>query len=51
MINLIIKLAMSQEWYGVSDTVEIAKGKNQYIQNWKQVKRLYKRGFKSWQKK
>jgi hypothetical protein len=48
MILLIIKLAQAQEWHGVSETVEIAKGKNQYAQTWKQVWKVYKRKFKSW---
>jgi hypothetical protein len=51
MILLIIKLAQAQDWYGVSETVEIAKGENQYAQSWGQVKNTYKRKFKSWQKK
>jgi hypothetical protein len=51
MISLIIKLAQSQEWYGVSDTVEIAKGKYQYNQTLKQVAKQYKRKIKSWRKK
>jgi hypothetical protein len=51
MILLIIKLAQAQEWYGVSETVELAKGKNQFAQSWGQVKNTYKRKFKSWQKK
>lgn len=51
MITLIIKLAQAQEWYGVSDMVEIAKGKNQYAQSWGQVKNTYKRKYKSWRKK
>jgi hypothetical protein len=51
MITQIIQLLQSQEWYGVSDTVEIAKGKYQYNQTWKQVGIIYKRKFKSWQKK
>jgi hypothetical protein len=51
MITLIIKLAQSQEWYGVSDAVEIAKGKNQYNQTLKQVAKQYKRAYKSWRKK
>jgi hypothetical protein len=51
MILLIIKLAQAQEWYGVSETVEIAKGKNQYAQSLGQVVKQYKRAFKSWRKK
>ena len=51
MISLIIKLAQSQEWYGVSQNVEIAKGKNQYKQTWKQTTKHIKRKIKSWQMK
>ena len=51
MILLIIKLAQAQEWYAVSETVEIAKGKNQYNQNWGQTTKSIKRRIKSWQKK
>ena len=51
MILLIIKLAQAQEWYGVSEVVEIAKGKNQFAQSWGQVKNIYKRKYKSWRKK
>jgi hypothetical protein len=51
MISLIIKLAQSQEWYGVSEAVEIAKGKHQYKQTWGQATKHIKRRFKSWQKK
>jgi hypothetical protein len=51
MISLIIQLAQSQEWYGVSQNVEIAKGKNQYAQSFKQVFKQYKRTYKSWRMK
>lgn len=51
MISLIIKLAQSQPWYGVSKEVEIAKGKNQYAQTFSQVAKQYKRAIKSWPKK
>ena len=51
MISLIIKLAQTQEWYAVSETVELAKGKNQYNQNWGQTTKSIKRRIKSWQKK
>jgi hypothetical protein len=51
MINLIIKLVQSQDWYGVSENVEIAKGKNQYKHTFKQVKIHTIRTIKSWQKK
>jgi len=51
MITLIIKLAQAQEWYGVSETVEIAKGKKQYAQTLGQVVKQYKRVYKSWRMK
>jgi hypothetical protein len=51
MINLIIKLVQSQDWYGVSENVEIAKGKNQYAQTLSQVAKQYKRAYKSWRMK
>ena len=51
MITQIIQLLQSQEWYGVSKEVEIAKGKHQYCYTFKQVKEQYKRAFKSWRKK
>jgi len=51
MITQIIQLLKSQEWYGVSEVVEIAKGKYQYAQTFSQVRKKYKRAFKSWRKK
>ncbi len=51
MILLIIKLAQAQKWYAVSDIVETAKGRQQYIQTWKQGKKQIKRALKSWPKK
>jgi hypothetical protein len=51
MITKIIELLQSQPWYGVSENVEIAKGKNQYNQTFKQVAKQYKRAYKSWRKK
>lgn len=51
MISLIIKLAQANEWHGVSEVVEIAKGKNQYKQTWKQTTKHIKRTIKSWRKK
>jgi len=50
MITQIIQLLQSQEWYGVSERVEIAKGKNQYNQTLTQVAKQYKRKIKSWRK-
>jgi hypothetical protein len=51
MILLIIKLAQAQEWYGISDIVDTAKGRPQSIQTWKQGKQQIKRAIKSWPKK
>lgn len=51
MISLIIQLAQSQDWHGVSENVEIAKGKYQYAQTLRQVVKQYKRTYKSWQMK
>lgn len=45
MINLIIKLVQSNEWYGISKEVEIAKGKDQYVHTFKQLKRTLKRKY------
>jgi hypothetical protein len=50
MITQIIQLLQSQEWYGVSERVEIAKGKYQYNQTLTQVAKQYKRKIKSWRK-
>lgn len=45
MITNIIKLLQTQKWHGVSERVEIAKGKNQYIftyaQLWAKIKRQW----------
>ncbi len=38
----IIKLINSDDWYGISNNVEIAKGKNK-IKNWKEKKKYIKR--------
>lgn len=51
MINLIIRLVQSNEWYSISEEVEIAKGKYEYCHTFKQVKNKYKRAIKSWPKK
>jgi len=50
MITQIIQLLQSQEWHGVSERVEIAKGKYQYNQTLTQVAKQYKRKIKSWRK-
>lgn len=48
MINEIIKLSQSNKWIGVSENVEIAKGKYKTVYTWKQLWRLIKR---TWLKK
>ena len=48
MIKEIIDLLNSDDFYNVSDTVEIAKGKNQLVTTWKGFKRKIKR---KWQLK
>ena len=48
MITEIIKLAQSNKWIGVSEEVEIAKGKYRIIYTCKQLWKLIKR---SWLKK
>lgn len=43
MITLLIKELQSKPHYGVSETIEIAKGKNEYINSWVDFKRKIKR--------
>lgn len=47
MITDIIKLLQTDEFYGVSFNVEIAKGAHQYATTWNQVFKKLKR----WRKK
>ena len=42
MIKSIIDLLQYSDFYGVSEDVDIAKGKYQITKNWKQVKNLFK---------
>jgi hypothetical protein len=51
MISEIIKLSNSHEWLNVSDNVEIAKGNNKAVNNFKDVKRIFKRKIIAWLKK
>lgn len=46
MIGLIIKMLQTNDFHGVSEEVEIAKGKYQFVRSWKQVFRNYKRWLK-----
>ena len=50
MITEVIKLIQVDEWRGVSQRVEIAKGKNKYITRWYQVWNELKR-ISKWPKK
>lgn len=43
MIPKIIDLLQSNEFYNVSETVEIAKGKHEIVTNWRGAKRKIKR--------
>lgn len=40
-----IKLLQSEKWYGCSDVIEIAKGKNAYSRTWPQAKEKMKRAW------
>jgi hypothetical protein len=50
MIGEIIKLVQADEWRGVSQRVEIAKGKNKIKRNWADVYTYFKR-LQQWPKK
>ena len=47
MIAETIKLLNSHTWYGCSDNIEIAKGKNAIAKTWKESKEQIKR-YKLW---
>ena len=47
MIKSIIDLLAMDDFYGVSKNVDIAKGINKKPRNWKEVKELIKRYWKS----
>jgi hypothetical protein len=46
MINLTLKLLEVSEWYGISENIEIAKGKNKLPQDWNDTKKRFKRQLK-----
>lgn len=48
MINDILELLKSGDFYGAGKCTEIAKGKHEYINDWKGFKRKVKR---AWQEK
>ena len=43
MISNIIEILGKSDYYNVSETVEIAKGKNEYVSTFKDFKRKVKR--------
>ena len=43
MIAETIKLLHSNQWYGCSENIEIAKGKNEIPKTWKEAKEQIKR--------
>lgn len=47
LLPLIIQLVQTHEFYGISENVEIAKGKYEYITKWSQVKKQFKRIIKN----
>jgi hypothetical protein len=47
MIAEIIKLVNTLPYYGGGENIEIAKGKNAIITNWKQAKEQIKRSYKT----
>lgn len=48
MISEIIKLSQSNKWIGVSENVEVSKGKYKMVTTWRQLWNLIKR---QWLKK
>jgi hypothetical protein len=50
MIGEIIKLVQADEWRGVSQRVEVAKGKNKLKRTWADVLTYFKR-LQQWPKK
>lgn len=43
MIVETLRLLHSQNWYGCSDTIELAKGQNAIPKTWKETRRKLKR--------
>ena len=48
MIKTILELVNADDWYGYSETIDIAKGKHALVRNRKELKQTIKR---EWQKK
>lgn len=51
MIKQTLELLYLDKWEGVSDNVEIAKGKHAIIRSWRQLFDRIKRDIKTWRKK
>ena len=51
MITKTLELLYLDAWMGVSDNVEIAKGKHQQIRSWRQLFNRIKRDIKTWRRK
>ena len=47
MIRLIIDLLQQEEWLGKSEVIELAKGKNELVTDWKSAKYKIKRIWQS----
>lgn len=47
MIQEIIKALQANEHYGISENIEIAKGKYEIVASWKECKRKIKRSWLS----
>lgn len=45
MIKNIIDLLNINDWYGVSENIDIAKGKYRAVRNWSEVKKQLKRQY------
>ena len=43
MIKQILELLAIDNWYGVSENIDIAKGKYELPRTWKSVKNMFKR--------
>ena len=43
MITQVIRLLNADDWYGVSEKVDIAKGKYKAPSNWKETKEILRR--------
>jgi hypothetical protein len=50
MIAELIEILHSNEFYGLSENMEIVKGKNEKVRSWKDFKRKIKRKWQSLKK-